>query len=64
MAEGSTVRSPHVVDTRIETCALDALHESGMSIERIAALYPNLERTQIEEAVDLEEQLKRNLLAA
>jgi uncharacterized protein (DUF433 family) len=56
--------SPHVVDTRIETRALSSLHDSGMSIERIAALYPNLQRTEIEEAVDLEEQLKRNLLAA
>jgi uncharacterized protein (DUF433 family) len=54
--------SPHVADTRVETRALAALREDGMSVERIAALYPHLTGIQIGEAIDLEEQLKRNLL--
>jgi uncharacterized protein (DUF433 family) len=54
--------SPHVEDTRVETRALAALREDGMSVERIEALYPHLTAVQIREAIDLEEQLKRNLL--
>jgi uncharacterized protein (DUF433 family) len=56
--------SPHVVDTRIETRAIASLREGGMSLDRIAALYPSLDMKQIEESVELEEQLKRNMLAA
>jgi uncharacterized protein (DUF433 family) len=56
--------SPHVVDTRVETRALSALCEGGMLAGRIAALYPHLSEVQIAEALDLEEQLRRNLLAA
>jgi uncharacterized protein (DUF433 family) len=56
--------SPHVVDTRVETRSLSALREDGTSVERIAALYPHLTEVQIREAIELEEQLKRNLLRA
>jgi uncharacterized protein (DUF433 family) len=56
--------SPHVMDTRVETRALAALHDGGMLAARIAVLYPHLTEVQISEALDLEEQLKRNLLAA
>jgi uncharacterized protein (DUF433 family) len=56
--------SPHVADTRVETRALASLREDGMSVERIGALYPDLTAVQITEAIDLEDQLKWNLLRA
>jgi uncharacterized protein (DUF433 family) len=56
--------SPHVVDTRVETRALAALRDGGMSTLRIKALYPSLSEEQIGESLSLEEQLKKNLLAA
>jgi len=56
--------SPHVADTRVETRALASLRQDGMSVVRIAALYPHLTDVQIAEAIDLEDQLKWNMLRA
>lgn len=56
--------SPHVADTRIETRALAALREDGMTPERIRVLYPHLTEPQVAQALDLEDQLSRNLLRA
>lgn len=56
--------SPHVVGTRVETLALAALHDAGLSGEKIAKLYPYLDPGAITEAVDLEEQIKNNLQRA
>jgi uncharacterized protein (DUF433 family) len=56
--------SPHVADTRVETRALASLRQDGMSVVRIAALYPHLTDEQIAEAIDLEDQLKWNMLRA
>jgi uncharacterized protein (DUF433 family) len=50
--------------TRIETIALAALHERGLSEAKIAALYPTAPRTAIGEALDLEHELQGNLRAA
>lgn len=56
--------SPHVEDTRVETQALQALSRRGFSVENITELYPFLGSGEITEALELEEQLARNLRAA
>lgn len=53
--------SPHVAGTRIETSALYALYLRGFQEEKIRLLYPVLSREALSEAVDLENQLSRNL---
>jgi uncharacterized protein (DUF433 family) len=61
---GKLAGSPHVANTRIETIALGALAARGMSAELIGELYPALTAAAIQEALDLEGQLARNLAAA
>ncbi|HEV8239228.1 MAG TPA: DUF433 domain-containing protein [Thermoanaerobaculia bacterium] len=56
--------SPHVEGTRVETRALAALERHGFETGQIAALYPSLASHAIEEALDLEKQLARNLSKA
>ena len=53
--------SPHVEHTRLETRALSALSEDGLSLESIQELYPYLAVGQISQALDLEQQLAKNL---
>jgi uncharacterized protein (DUF433 family) len=53
--------SPHVVHTRVETRALSALVDDGLSVATIRQLYSYLTETQIVEALDLEKQLEKNL---
>lgn len=53
--------SPHVVHTRLESQALGALVESGLPSAKVYRLYPAIERSAIDEALDLEKQLARNL---
>jgi len=53
--------SPHVVHTRLESRALGALADSGLTSAKIYRLYPDVERPAIDEALDLEQQLARNL---
>lgn len=54
---GKLSGEPHVQATRVTTQALAALARREFSVERIAELYPDIDRTSIEEAVDLERQL-------
>jgi uncharacterized protein (DUF433 family) len=61
---GKLSGSPHIMKTRIETVALAALEERGLSESKIAALYPVASPTSIGEALDLEHQLQANLEAA
>jgi uncharacterized protein (DUF433 family) len=61
---GKLSGSPHIIKTRIETIALAALEERGLSESKIASLYPIAPRASIGEALDLEHQLQRNLQAA
>lgn len=61
---GKLSGEPHVAGTRIGTKALAALGSRGFDAERIAELYPDVTSTSIHEALDLEEQLHRNLRAA
>ncbi len=56
--------SPHVDHTRLETLALASLRADGLTAAAIRELYPYLEEQQIIEALDLEEQLARNLTIA
>lgn len=58
---GKLSGSPHIVDTRIETCVLSALNESGFTPEKISTLYPYLSPKEIAESIDLEWQLNSNL---
>ena len=58
---GKLSGSPHVTDTRVETCALAALSLRGFSSEKIEGLYPSIDRAAIVEALDLERDLARNL---
>lgn len=53
--------SPHVHRTRVETQALAALIRRGATGENVAQLYPALETDAVGQAVDLEDQLARNL---
>ena len=56
--------SPHVLRTRLESQALSALRDSGLPTATIYDLYPDVERPAIDQALDLEHQLARNLRAA
>ena len=60
---GKLAGSPHVADTRVETQSLSALAAHHMSIDRIARFYPGIDQVVIQEAIELEEQLQRNLAA-
>lgn len=53
--------APHVVHTRVESQALGALADSGLPSAKIYRLYPDIERSAIDDALDLERQLARNL---
>jgi uncharacterized protein (DUF433 family) len=61
---GKLAGSPHIVNTRIETVALGALAARGMSAAIISELYPAIDQPAIQDALDLEGQLARNLAAA
>jgi uncharacterized protein (DUF433 family) len=56
--------SPHVVHTRLESQALGALANSGLSDAKIYRLYPQVAPDAIDDALDLERQLAHNLRPA
>jgi uncharacterized protein (DUF433 family) len=58
---GKLAGSPHVYRTRVETQALAALSRRGMAQGNIYKLYPALEPAAVNQALDLERQLDRNL---
>jgi uncharacterized protein (DUF433 family) len=53
--------APHLLRTRLETEALAAISGRGLGKEKIFSLYPSFDREAIEQALDLEAQLARNL---
>lgn len=61
---GKLAGSPHIVNTRIETIAIGALADRGMSAALIAELYPTVSQPAIQDALDLEGQLARNVASA
>ncbi len=58
---GKLAGAPHLIRTRLETEALAAIASRGIAREKIFSLYPNFDREAIEQALDLEVQLARNL---
>lgn len=52
---------PHVISTRIETQALQALALRGFAQARLVKLYPELSAAAVADALDLEQQLAHNL---
>ena len=54
---GKVSGEPHLVDSRITTQAVAALFDRFRDIDRVAALYPDLDKVAIAEALDLEQQL-------
>lgn len=61
---GKLSGEPHVEDTRLETQALAAFRMRGASVEDILTLYPFVDAISVEEALDLEDQLNRNVQLA
>jgi uncharacterized protein (DUF433 family) len=61
---GKLAGAPHVEHTRVETEALAALASRDLPLDAIVELYPLVDRVAIEEAIDLEQQLRHNLAAA
>jgi uncharacterized protein (DUF433 family) len=53
--------SPHVLHTRLESQAVAALETRGLPTATIYRLYPDVSSEAIDEAIDLEAQLQRNL---
>jgi uncharacterized protein (DUF433 family) len=52
---------PHVLHTRLESQAIAALETRGLPTAKIYRLYPDVSEEAINEAIDLEAQLRRNL---
>lgn len=52
---------PHVARSRVETRALAALARRGMGSSNIVRLYPALGEAAVADAIDLENQLARNI---
>jgi uncharacterized protein (DUF433 family) len=61
---GKLSGSPHIMKTRIETVALAALEERGLTEAKIAKLYPMAPPVAIRDALDLEHQLQPHLRSA
>jgi uncharacterized protein (DUF433 family) len=53
--------SPHVAHTRLESQAIGALATGGLPVAKIYELYPSVDPSAIDQALDLERQLARNL---
>jgi uncharacterized protein (DUF433 family) len=61
---GKLSGSPHVAHTRLETVTIASLRKRGFDPEGVERLYPDVKPIALVEAVDLEQQLNKNLLAA
>jgi uncharacterized protein (DUF433 family) len=53
--------APHVAGTRLSTQSIYALAHRGFDIERLAKIYPFIDRRAFGDSIDLEEQLKTNV---
>ena len=58
---GKLAGAPHLLRTRLETEALAAISRRGIGKESVYQLYPSFDQAAIDEALDLESQLARNL---
>lgn len=61
---GKLSGSPHVVDTRLETSAIGSLALRGVEPSKIYDLYPEVAKSKIDQAIDLERQLATLPVAA
>jgi len=61
---GKLSGEPHVLGTRIETRVLAALRGRGLEADAIVELYPGLTRDAVDQSIDLERQLDKNLAVA
>jgi uncharacterized protein (DUF433 family)/DNA-binding transcriptional MerR regulator len=53
--------APHVAGTRLPTQSIFALSRRGFDIERLAKVYPFIDRKALSDSISLEEQLTHNL---
>jgi len=53
--------APHVAGTRLPTLSIFALAQRNFDIERIAKIYPFIERKALTDSIDLEARLQTNL---
>jgi uncharacterized protein (DUF433 family) len=58
---GKLAGAPHLLHTRLETEALATIAKRGGPLDNVYRLYPDFDRTAIDQALDLETQLARNL---
>jgi uncharacterized protein (DUF433 family) len=58
---GKMAGAPHLLRTRLETEALASISRRGVEKANVYRLYPNFDRAAIDQALDLETQLARNL---
>jgi uncharacterized protein (DUF433 family) len=58
---GKMAGAPHLLRTRLETEALAAISQRGVSNDNVYRLYPSFDREAIDQAIDLESQLAKNL---
>jgi uncharacterized protein (DUF433 family) len=58
---GKLSGAPHIESTRLETEAIGSLADRGLSRAKIYRLYPRFEQEGIDDALDLEGQLSKNL---
>jgi uncharacterized protein (DUF433 family) len=53
--------APHVAGTRVPTQSIFALARRGFDIDRLAKIYPFVDRKAFSDSIELEEQLKNNI---
>lgn len=58
---GKLAGAPHLLRTRLETEALAAISQRGVEKENVYRLYPSFDPAAIDQALDLEAQLAKNL---
>ena len=58
---GKLAGAPHLLRTRLETEALASIARRGIEKENVYQLYPSFDREAIDQALDLETQLAKNL---
>jgi uncharacterized protein (DUF433 family) len=61
IVSGKLSGEPHIAETRVPTRMLWTLHRQRYEQENIIELYPGLSQQNVSEAIDLEDQLERNL---
>jgi uncharacterized protein (DUF433 family) len=61
---GKCAGEPHVAGTRLTTLALKVLADRGFDEDAVPRLYPDQDRVALREAIDLEQALAGELIAA